>query len=232
LIDEIAKAPRFAASGLSKLQLRQALDLPAGKTALAAIRDQMRVALPSMIDAVFDTADARLDELVDGPLARTGILSLSEIPDNRALWSVYADGGSGFALEVDAQHPFFLAPQKNGSLRNRLTKVSYRDDRVPDMWTNPYYLFAVKHTEYSFEREWRLIRSVDDCDERAISPGNSIYTLPVPKGVITSIIFGHRWSDADIRAEGGALRAFDERIVIRQAMPNSKTGSYTTKAVD
>lgn len=231
LVDEIAKIPNFKASGLSKLQLRQLLEMPVGKAAVATVREQMRASLPLIIDTVFDDADSRLDELVDGPVARTGVLSLSEIPDNRALWSVYADGGNGFALEVAAQHPFFLALQKNGTERNRLIKVSYRDDRIPDIWTNPFYLFAVKHTEYSFEREWRLIRSVDDCDNKTISPGNSIYTLPVPKGVITSIIFGHRWSIADIRTEGDILRTFDERIAIKQAVPNAAIGSYSTDLV-
>ncbi len=227
VIEEIAKIPRVKASGLSMLQLRQLLETPIGKAAVSSVRDQMRASLPLMIDTVFDVADSRLDEFVEGPIARTGILSLSEAPDNRALWSVYADGGNGFALELDAQHPFFLARQKDGTERNRLIKVSYRDDRIPDIWTNPYYLFAVKHAEYAFEREWRLIRSVDDCDSRTISPSNSIYTLPSPKGVIVSIIFGHRWSATDIRTEGDILRTFDERIAVKQAVPSAATGNYT-----
>lgn len=231
LVEEMAKNPKFNASGWSKLQLRQLLEMPIGKAAVAAVRDQMRATLPLMIDAVFDSADSHLDELVEGPIARTGILSLSETPDNRVLWSVYADGGNGFTLEVDAQHPFFLAPRQNGTERNRLMKVSYRDDRIPDIWTNPYYLFAVKHAEYSFEREWRLVRSVDDCDTITISPGNSIYTSAIPKGVITSIIFGHRWSDADIRAEGDILRNFDPHIAVKQTAPNPATGNYSINLV-
>jgi hypothetical protein len=142
------------------------------------------------------------------------------------LWSVYADAGRGLVLELNAQHDFFLAVQKDGATRNRLMKVAYRNDRLPDLWTNPFYLFGVKHADFAFEQEWRAIRSLQDCVPTTLGNGDVIYTMDAPMGLISSIIFGHQWSTEEIQKQGDVMRVFDPAIAVKRAVPDPQTGSY------
>lgn len=226
IVNRMTGLPQFAASGLSRHQLLSMLETPLGQAAIDNIREQMRGQLPTLIEMAFDYADKHVDEFMAGPIANTGVLSLSEIPDNRALWSVYANSGYGFALELDAQHPFFTVHRNDGTTRNRLMKVAYRDERIPDFWTNPYYLFAVKHSDFAFEREWRLISSLDRCEATSLPDGSKIYTTEAPRGLISAIIFGYRWKDADVDREGAILQSFDPAIELKRAVPNERTGTY------
>lgn len=227
LVDRMAADERFMRMGLSKMQLRQVLESPLGQSYVAQARENMQQAMPTMLELAFHAADGQLDEMLAGPMETAGIYSMCEINDNRALWSVYAGGGAGICLQLDAQHEFFLARQKTGALRNRLMKVSYRDDRSPDLFSNPYYLFGVKHSEYAFEREWRLLRSIEDCDAIKLASGDTIYTMPAPAGLIKGVIFGHRWLPKDIHSDAQRLLDFDSGLLIQQAVPNATTGGYS-----
>jgi hypothetical protein len=116
------------------------------------------------IKTIFDNANNDVSPLIENYMAiasqhefseltsKLGILSLSENPKSRVMWSVYASAGEGFLIEFDTNHKFFKAP--NG--RNRLWPVSYRDEIKGSFLENPMALFLTKHTDYSFEKEWRM----------------------------------------------------------------------------
>ncbi len=146
LIDELLKSSEFRQSGMEEAQVREMLASTAAKNIIAVGRDQIKNKLPSLIDLLFIMMNTRSDEFIERTISKFGILSLTESIDNRALWSLYANSGRGIAVEFDANHPFFVSRRTNGELGSRLHKVFYRDDRIPDFWKNPYYLFCVKHT--------------------------------------------------------------------------------------
>ncbi|GEM_PF-5043272 len=224
LVGEFQKRPEFASLKLTRQQARQILSSSRGQIAIGAMAEQMRSQIPLFLEMVFDYADQHLDTMFDEAILGAGVLSLCEQNNNKALWSLYAGAGNGFALDFDAQHEFFITKRNNGEFRNRILKMHYRDDRIPDIWTNPYYLFGIKNSDFAFEREWRCLRQLDECDQVELSEGNIIHTVSPPRGLIKGVIFGYRWTPADIDLAKFAIREFDDTISISSAIPNSKTG--------
>lgn len=226
LLDEFVKRPEFSSLGVSRAQARAVLSSGYGQSVIQLVAEQTRNGVPAMIDLAMDYADQNIDDMFDRAILNTGVLSLCEQPDNRALWSVYAGGGSGIALELNAQHDFFMVQKKDGTFRNRIMKMYYRDDRMPDVWTNPYYVFGIKNSDFAFEKEWRVLRPIDQCDRIDLGPANVIHTVPAPVGLISAVIFGHRWTTDRIREAAEILGNFDRQIAILKAQPNSQTGSF------
>lgn len=226
LLDEFSKKPEFAAMGISRAQARARLSSGLGQSIIQMFSEQARQNVPALIDIAVDHANRNIDSVFDEAILNTGVLSLCEQSDNRALWSVYAGGGRGIALELNAQHEFFMVQKKDGTFRNRILKMYYRDDRIPEIWANPYYVFGVKNSDFAFEKEWRVLRPLDQCDTVDLGPGNLIHTVPAPVGLISSVIFGHRWHIDQVREIADIVGTFDDQIAVMKAEPNPSTGAY------
>jgi hypothetical protein len=68
------------------------------------------------IDQVFDRLE---QQIIEGIVARMGVLSLTDDPLNQQMWGLYAAAGSGFVVGFDARHPFFFG---KGAGRKKLTQ--------------------------------------------------------------------------------------------------------------
>jgi len=113
---------------------------------------------------------------------RVGLLCLSEDPLNLLMWGHYGDSHRGGVVEFDARHPFFQQRTHGNGLPNFLRKVRYRKTRplVPlefferyprekihlEGWATllrPLHpIFYTKSSHWSYEKEWRLIRQLDN----------------------------------------------------------------------
>lgn len=187
--------------------------------------DQSRVFLSAALSGVFPEVNDAIKEKFEEISISTGIFSLTEVPDNRALWSVYAQSGSGFVIEFDAQNDFFQAKNNKDQALNRLRQVYYRDDRVSEFWKNPLYLFQVKNIEYSFEKEWRMMANVKDLDAISIPNGDTIYVDSAPVGLIKSIIFGYNFDNKLLKDSINSIRSFDANIFTKSAFINTESGN-------
>src|SRR5206468_3082082 len=98
-------------------------------------------------------------------------------PLDAYMWREYAADGHGFVVEFDAKHRFFSHKTDEGKRRKLLRKVMYRDDKINDFWRNPYYLFLVKETKWAFEKEWRMLRSLDQCRIQTLPSGKYLYLV-------------------------------------------------------
>ena len=81
-----------------------------------------------------------------------GVCCFSEAIDETLMWSHYAEGHRGIAIEFDAAHPYF----------SRLLHVDYQDQRedVGLRWLIPEIIqkvILVKSTNWQYQREWRLL---------------------------------------------------------------------------
>jgi hypothetical protein len=157
------------------------------------------------------------DELIEQFAKETGILSLTDRNDDFTMWNEYAGGGRGFVIQFDAQHDFFFLKSETAAPLNVLRQVCYREDVIEDFWKNPYFLFLVKEFKYSFENEWRMLKSLDQCCEVRLLNGNSIYLVDVPKGLIRSIIFGFNYPANEIDEFAALLLNFDRGIKVQRA---------------
>jgi len=126
---------------------------------------------------------------------KIGVLCLSEVPDSILMWAHYGQQHSGFVLEFDGHHPYFHEAEESDISFDQLCRVQYRDTR-PSIFlkeVSPIDLFLTKSSHWSYECEWRLLRSFDD---KTVSDkgenDTQIHLFSFPAEAITGIILGAR----------------------------------------
>lgn len=123
-----------------------------------------------------------------------GALSLSEKPDNQLMWSHYSENHKGFVIGFNGEHEYFyqrLSP--NDELRH-LRKIVYQNERpkIDLMNANGVDIFLVKHTQWEYEAEWRIIRPFYDASQKIESDTYPIYLFDFPVSAVTTVILGYR----------------------------------------
>ncbi|WP_280151731.1 DUF2971 domain-containing protein [Piscinibacter sp. XHJ-5] len=111
-----------------------------------------------------------------------GILCLSEDPLNLLMWGHYANAHQGAVVEFDASNEFFSGSRTPLGFHQFLRKVDYSDAR-PELplehfrrhkmgflndhgsgWLEllraEHPIFSTKSRDWSYEREWRLVRQL------------------------------------------------------------------------
>jgi hypothetical protein len=137
-----------------------------------------------------------------------GILSLSEDPANTVMWSHYASRHYGVVVEFHDEHPWFHQQLAAEDEFRHLVKVSYITNPHPRTWRqlNGADVFYSKGAEWTYEKEWRIIRPLKDGSEI----GSGIFCFEVPPATVKSLTFGCRTTQAletEIRALVGAHTA-------------------------
>lgn len=136
-------------------------------------------------------------ELISNLNKEIGILCLSKNSDSHLMWAHYADEYSGAVIEFDENHEYFSG----------LTEVKYVKDR-PIIHMN-YFLenksipisnLCIKPDIWSYEKEFRIIRSLRDCKKnKAKAKKFDIYTNEIPLDAIRAIALGERCSLESVR---------------------------------
>jgi hypothetical protein len=134
-----------------------------------------------------------------------GILSLTEDPAHTLMWSHYASEHFGIAVEFDENHAWFNQKASPADDIRHLVHVCYIQNPAPRTWQqlNGTDVLDTKNAEWSYEREWRIIRPLIDGIE--VSPGKVCFD--VPPEAVRCIIFGCRTRAAleqEIRADVAA----------------------------
>jgi hypothetical protein len=178
--------------------------------------------------AVFDVTDKNF-----------GILSLTETPTDVRMWGHYADGGRGFLIEFDPEHPWFHAKREERDSFRHMRQVNYVSSRPAK------YLLDVTELEFLYtkwdvwrdEQEWRIIRSFNDAATKldARDPyGNEILLFAIPPDSIKSIVVGFSASQEfkrNLRAipsQNAALQS----ILFQRAIQSAETGEVEILSQD
>jgi hypothetical protein len=92
-----------------------------------------------------------------------GILSLSEDPLQLLMWAHYADEHRGAAVELDITHNSLLSRSDGGDKYSDIRKVEYTQQKISGLpWPETIVrVLSTKSTDWSYEREWRLIRTLN-----------------------------------------------------------------------
>jgi len=119
-----------------------------------------------------------------------GIFSLTEDPAHPLMWSHYASQHTGVVVEFDEKHPWFSQKIADADDFRHLEKVSYVENPMPRTWKQlkAAEVLYTKSSQWSYEREWRIIRPLKDGTE--MSPGKVCFD--VPPEAVRSITFGCR----------------------------------------
>lgn len=129
-------------------------------------------------------------ELISNLNNHIGILCLSKNHDSHLMWAHYADEYSGAVVEFDEEHEYFQG----------LTEVKYSQNRPIihiDYFIHNEHIpvadLCIKPDVWSYEREWRLIRSLHDCKKnKAKRKQWDIFTNEIPLDAIKSVALGER----------------------------------------
>lgn len=191
-----------------------------GQAWLAEQAQQTEMLVSTVMESVLDQMSNNSDSLVDDLVRTMGIFSVSATSASQPMWGLYASSGAGFVVKFNARHRFFLSPDGSKSL---LRKVHYTDQRIEDFWNNPYFLFGVKETEWSFEKELRFIKPLADCKISAQVDGVDIFVCDVVPGMVASIIFGYNYDGSRMAEDISAIREFDPEITFERAVVDVST---------
>jgi hypothetical protein len=164
-----------------------------------------------------DLLRCRLDEIV-------GALCLSEIPDNLLMWAHYAASHTGFVVEFDGHHSYFHEQQAVESDLHHLRRVQYRDTRpsAPLSELDGMEMFFVKSAHWSYEREWRILRALQDASLTKPTTPFPVYLFPFPREAVKSVIIGCRALPATEEHLKHTLHAHPEfrSVKLRYAVPD------------
>jgi Protein of unknown function (DUF2971) len=124
-----------------------------------------------------------------------GILSLSETHDSLLMWSHYADEHRGVVIELDHNHPSLMTRSDGDSFAGFFS-VDYRDEKVRGVPTPATVVdtLLVKSKPWSYEREWRFIRTLDLLK----SVADGIYVAEIDPDAIKRVILGARFPTSQL----------------------------------
>ena len=64
----------------------------------------------------------------------------------------------------------------------------------------------IQYADWSYEREWRMIKKLDQCDAR--SPTNAkVHLFRIPNSALKSVILGAKMSDIEANRISGIISA-------------------------
>jgi hypothetical protein len=127
-----------------------------------------------------------------------GALSLSEKCDHQLMWSHYSENHMGYVIGFNGKHNYFNQRiSENDELRH-LRKVVYVNKRPQINLMNPngVEIFTIKHTNWEYESEWRMILPFTDASEMIHNNKYPIYLFDFPASSISSIILGSKMEDS------------------------------------
>lgn len=129
-----------------------------------------------------------------------GVLSLSEAPAERMMWTHYGDGERGYLIEFDTNHPWFLQTRGPEDGFRQLRAVKYASSR------DPKFIFDLddddvlytKDEQYSSEKEWRLILNFNQAESKVGQDayGTDVLLFSIPPECITGVVIGPRANPA------------------------------------
>ena len=135
-------------------------------------------------------SDQNSRRILDSLNQTIGILCLSKNGSSLLMWSHYADGYSGAVVKFDETHEFFSghSQMEYSKHRPKMDIASYTNGEQPI----PIAELCVKAKEWEYEKEVRVVRSLDDCRCVGTAKGFPVYVMDVPSGCIESVILGER----------------------------------------
>jgi hypothetical protein len=152
----------------------------------------------------------------------TGVLCLSERPDNLLMWSHYADQHRGLLLGFDGRHPFFEQRQSPDDEFHHVRRVRYAVERPRTTalgLLGPHTLLT-KSEEWQYEQEWRMLVRFEHFPHHVVHErSGDVHLVPIPRSSITDVILGCRAARETVEAVVDLL-ASDHRyahVTVRHA---------------
>ena len=146
--------------------------------------------------------------LIESRINAFGILSLTDNPYSFEMWCHYANGHRGFLIEFNIPDKTKPTLQLLEGVNLRVHKVRYVKNYAINLDrlyragnTIPFHrirdaIFIRKTNHWKYEREYRIVRQLADCDtyhppaKRTSYRDRKIYCFPLSLSCICNVVFG------------------------------------------
>ena len=160
-----------------------------------------------------------MQDLIDEVLDKIGIFSVSTKFDNFPMWAHYAKDENGFVVEYDNLNELFTGDETG--ILDELRRVVYYEGKRPAVTLAPSdlteLLFA-KHADWSYEREWRVIKPLSGCESKTVGENKVKYFFKAPniypERYVKRIIVG--WK-GDFEKIKNIVSKYNSKILVVQA---------------
>jgi hypothetical protein len=193
----------------------------------------------TIMQPVMASLFAKIREQVTEQLkSELGILSLTEDPLGVTMWSHYADEHRGVALEFDATHAWFRRKRSANDECLHLRPVRYLDLSKPGrtfLQVAEENVLVTKDSQWSNEREWRMLAPVDEADETLTDPnGDPIYLFHLDPTAIRAVIFGVRASSKFVDESRRQVRANSlwRHVTFRQVVSSGASAAFVLRDLE
>jgi len=138
-------------------------------------------------------ADKARDDTLVFISSRFALACYSETPEDFLMWSHYTSGHQGMVVEFNIKNDFFAKA-------DNLMPVTYRSERVStsygkqglDFDEPEIALVRSKNLCWSYEKEWRQLFPLRECQKLQVDAGRVCYFQLLPPDAISSVILGVR----------------------------------------
>ncbi len=124
------------------------------------------------------------------------VLSLTEDPLSPALWGLYSNNATGFVIGLrSSSSPLSRRDSDIGAREGVIRRVEYVDEptkvRIGE-WKLPEDLPYRKYSDWSYEKEWRIMRDGAKCDQ--VGKKDRFKLWKIDPQAVESVIVGPRSS--------------------------------------
>jgi len=202
------------------------------------VHDCRPILFPPSDDDDEHSQESWTEKVIDTASKRSGLLCFSGDPKSAAVWGLYAESGSGIALEFDSQKlsdgendlGYGHNPMIIDYVTNRPKCRSACDWEIDGDYIDAMVraLYGSKSKEWEFEREVRLIMHLPSC-----VPDQGRYFVGFPVGALTSVILGYKSALDPVYLCRLLSRLWGENIPpeIKRAVPDEKTFSVNIEKI-
>jgi Protein of unknown function (DUF2971) len=165
------------------------------QTNLRGLLQEQKAMLPALFRLLEPAVIEKLSPMIDGILnSNVGILCLSEVRDSLLMWGHYANNHEGFVVGFDSEHPFFSRRRTDKDEFGFLRPVQYalRRPQVTLGDTESADWFSTKSEQWSYEKEWRIVRVLSEAEKRIERSPFPICLFEFPPDAVRQIIAGVR----------------------------------------
>jgi hypothetical protein len=154
------------------------------------------------------------------------VFCVSEVCDHQLMWAHYARDHRGVAIKFlcDEELNNALCIAKPIKYVERPPTLATLDEFVQahlfgpplgprDTWDKVFYS---KHTDWSYEREWRVVLS-------GVTPGEPHYLMKLHPREIGAVIFGSKCTEADRTAISALVKQKYPHCELKQAVLDART---------
>lgn len=156
---------------------------------------------PDIVNAFNQFASVVNEQMPDKLNDLLGILSLTEDRTSLLMWSHYACSHSGFVIGFNSKHAHFEERRGPKDEMRHLRQVEYREERpsMPLSQFDGVDVFLVKSSHWAYEREWRIMRALQDASERVDDCGTAhpVHLFAFPPSAVVEVVLGARMAEAN-----------------------------------